>query len=76
MSSPKPFANRIDLDSGRISSYERHSVRHRSDMAGYFRADPVGDDHLIYEYFERSAVEDRPELAGFVPPRVNSRHGC
>jgi hypothetical protein len=32
-----------------MSSYERHSLRHRSDMAGYFRADPKGDDHLIYE---------------------------
>ena len=43
-----------------MSSYERHSVRHCSDMAGYFRADPVGDDHLIYEYFERVRRREPP----------------
>jgi hypothetical protein len=73
LSSPKPFATRIDLDSGLMSSYERHSVRHGSDMAGYFHADPPVDDLLIYEYFERDvpAFENRPEPGRLAPPRVN-----
>jgi glucose-6-phosphate isomerase len=45
-----------------MSSYERHSVRRCSDMAGYFEADSDGDDHLIYEYFEREVPAEEGEI--------------
>ena len=62
MSNPKPFATRIDLDSGLMSTYERHSVRHGSDMAGYYHSIPDGDDPLIYEYFEREVPAESGEI--------------
>jgi glucose-6-phosphate isomerase len=62
LSNPRPFATRIDLDSGLMSTYERHSVRRSSDMAGYFDSDPEGDDHLIYEYFEREVPAEEGQI--------------
>jgi glucose-6-phosphate isomerase len=45
-----------------MSSYERHSVRRGSDMAGYYQSVPEGDDPLIYEYFEREVPAKQGEI--------------
>jgi glucose-6-phosphate isomerase len=62
LSNPKPFATRIDLDTGLMSAYERHVLRHSGDMPGYYHADPPADDLLIYEYFEREVPEEQGEI--------------
>jgi glucose-6-phosphate isomerase len=62
VSSPRPFATQIDLDSGLMSAYEHHAVRRSGDMAGYFHTDPQVDDLLIYEYFEREVPAEQGQI--------------
>jgi len=45
-----------------MSAFERHSVRHRSDLTGYFHAEPEGDDQLVYEYFEREVPAEEGQI--------------
>jgi hypothetical protein len=79
LSNPKPFATRIDLDSGLMSAFERHSVRHCSDLAGYFHAEPEGDDQLVYEYFEREVPAEEGQIAQNItilhPGTVDGEYG-
>jgi glucose-6-phosphate isomerase len=70
VSNPKPFATRIDLRSGLMSGYERHTLRRLSDMPGYFHASPADEDPLIYEYFER----DVPPEDGQIVQNVSILH--
>jgi glucose-6-phosphate isomerase len=74
----KPFATEIDLHSGLMSRYERHSVRRGSDMPGYFRSDPDGDDPLIYEYFERDVPAEQGQIVQNItilhPGRVDGEY--
>jgi glucose-6-phosphate isomerase len=60
MPAQKPFITDINLTTGHMSTYERHTIRHASDMVGYYHTDPSDESLLIYEYFER----DVPAEAG------------
>jgi glucose-6-phosphate isomerase len=61
----RPFSTDIDLTTGKMSVYERHTTRHASDMSGYFHID-LDDDPLIYEYYER----DVPAEAGQIVQNI------